>query len=143
MTTTTSQFGRRGGAAAPTGGGGWPARPEATGASSALQMATGWNRSAPALPPDMAEAISKVNRTIAKGAERAAVDRGQTAPAPDLMTMLFSSKGRVRRRDYWTYNIAASTTAVLAMIAAFITLPAAQALLAAVPIALVSVRIRS
>jgi hypothetical protein len=90
-TTTTSQFGRRG--AGPTASA--ARRLEATGASSALQMATGWNRSAPApaLPPDMAEAIAKVNRTIARGAEPVVVDRGQTAPAPDLMTMLFSTRG--------------------------------------------------
>ncbi|HXQ14665.1 MAG TPA: DUF805 domain-containing protein [Caulobacteraceae bacterium] len=137
--TTTSQFGRRGVGQAQ---GGAARRPEATGASTALQMATGWNRSAPAVPSDMADAIARLNQSMAAGGA-VAIDRGETAPAPGLMTMLFSSKGRVRRRDYWTFNIAASMTAVLALIIAFVTLPAAQALLVAVPIALVSVRIRS
>jgi uncharacterized membrane protein YhaH (DUF805 family) len=138
--TTTSQFGRRGVGQAP---GGAARLPEATGASTALLMATQWNRASPALPPDMAEAIAQVNRTLAAGGAVPAIDRGERAPAPDLMTMLFSAKGRIRRRDYWTFNLAASMTAVLALIVAFITLPATQALLAAVPIALVSVRIRS
>jgi uncharacterized membrane protein YhaH (DUF805 family) len=137
--TTTSQFGRRGVGSAKAGG----RRPEATGASTALQMATGWNRTAPAVPSDMADAIAKLNQSIASGSAAAAIDRGERAPAPGLMTMLFSSEGRIRRRDYWTLNVAATMTAALAMIGAFITLPTAQALLAAVPIALVSVRIRS
>jgi uncharacterized membrane protein YhaH (DUF805 family) len=139
-TTTTSQFGRRGAGPAPSA-----RRPEATGASTALQTATGWNRSAPtqALPPDMAEAIARVNRTIAKGPEPVVVDRGQTAPAVDLMALLFSTKGRVCRRDYWTFNIAASMTAVVAILTAFVSLPALQALIVAAPVAMVSVRIRS
>ena len=59
--TTTSQFGRRGAGPALSA-----ARlPQASGASSALQMATGWNRAAPsALPPDMVEAIAQANRTL-------------------------------------------------------------------------------
>jgi uncharacterized membrane protein YhaH (DUF805 family) len=65
------------------------------------------------------------------------------APAPSLMTMLFSANGRIRRRDYWTFNIAASLCAVLAIVSAFLLLPPVQALLAAVPISLVSLRIRS
>ena len=137
--TTTSQFGRRGVGQAQSS---VARRPEATGASTALQMATGWNRSAPAVPPDMADAIAKLNQSIASGGATV-IDRGETAPAPGLMTMLFSARGRVRRRDYWTFNIATSMTAVLALIAAYITLPTSQALIAAVPIALVSVRIRS
>jgi uncharacterized membrane protein YhaH (DUF805 family) len=57
--------------------------------------------------------------------------------------MLFSSRGRIRRRDYWTFNIAASMSAILAILAAAVSLPALQALLVAVPIAMVSVRVRS
>jgi uncharacterized membrane protein YhaH (DUF805 family) len=137
--TTTSQFGRRGAGLARTAA----RKPGASGASSALQTATGWNRTAPSdLPPDMIEAIAQANRTLSSRGP-AIIDRGEMAPAPSLMTMLFSANGRIRRRDYWTFNIAASLCAVLAIVSAFLLLPPMQALLAAVPISLVSLRIRS
>jgi uncharacterized membrane protein YhaH (DUF805 family) len=136
--TTTSQFGRRGvGQAA-----GAAQRPEATGASSALQAATGWNRSAPAstLPPDMVAAIAKANRTLATGRmAEAAIDRGERAAAPGLITMLFSAKGRIRRRDYWAYSTGAGMVALLALIAVFAALPTPQAMIVAVPLTLLSV----
>ncbi len=135
--TTTSQFGRRGAGQASGG----DKRPEAIGVSSALQMAIGRNRAAPSeLPPDMAEAIAQVNRTLAAG-PAAAIDRGQAAPRPDLMTMLFSAQGRVRRRDYWLFSTAASMTAALLIVIAAIVLPAQLALVVALPIALASLRI--
>jgi uncharacterized membrane protein YhaH (DUF805 family) len=108
----------------------------------ALQAATRWNRAsrepsltdlAPAEPWDDDWAGS----SLAFGGAAAA------AATPDLMTMLFSTKGRIRRRDYWTFNIAASMAAIVAMLTAILCLPALQALLVAAPVALVSVRIRS
>jgi hypothetical protein len=122
--TTTSQFGRRGAGLARTAA----RKPGASGASSALQTATGWNRTAPSdLPPDMLEAIAQANRTLSSRGP-AIIDRGEMAPAPSLMTMLFSANGRIRRRDYWTFNIAASLCAVLAIVSAFLLLPPVQAL---------------
>jgi uncharacterized membrane protein YhaH (DUF805 family) len=139
MGGASSQFGRRGvGAAlkAPRVG---PASPSA---SMALQAATQWNRPGkePSLkdlvPLDRDDGWAMPTSSLALGGA-AAIER------PSPMTMLFSSRGRVRRRDYWTFNIASSTSAILAILIAAASLPALQALLVAVPVAMVSVRIRS
>ena len=138
MAGEPSQFGRRG-AGSPS----QPARPYAAqSGSSALLAATQWNRpskepSLKDLPPldrDDDWAMPTSSRVVASGA---------AGPKPNLMTMLFSSRGRVCRRDYWTFNIVITMSAVLAILAVAVSLPAEQALLVAAPIALVSARIRS
>jgi uncharacterized membrane protein YhaH (DUF805 family) len=132
MAGAPSQFGRRGAGAA--------AQPQrsygAQSASSALLAATQWNRA----PRELS---SKDLVQLEREEDWALPERVPAPPRPAVMTMLFSARGRVCRRDYWTFNIAATMSAVLAILAVAVSLPAAQALMFAVPIALVSARIRS
>jgi uncharacterized membrane protein YhaH (DUF805 family) len=132
MAGAPSQFGRRG-----VGSPLQPARSYGVqSASSALLAATQWNRA----PKELS---LKDLAPLDRDDDWALPDRAPAPPRPGLMTMLFSSRGRVCRRDYWTFNIAATMSAVLAILAAAVSLPAEQALMVAVPIALVSARIRS
>jgi uncharacterized membrane protein YhaH (DUF805 family) len=132
MAGAPSQFGRRGGGTAhqpaPTHG--------AQSASSALLAATQWNRA----PKELS---SKDLVPLERDDDWALPERVPAPPRPALMTMLFSTRGRVCRRDYWTFNIAATTGAVLAILAVAVSLPAEQALLVGVPVALLSARVRS
>jgi len=132
MAGAPSQFGRRGVGSPPE-----PARSYgAQSASSALLAATQWNR-APK-EPSLKDLVP-----LERDDEWALPDRAPAPPRAALMSMLFSSRGRVCRRDYWTFNIAATMSAVLAILAVAASLPAEQALIVATPIALVSTRIRS
>jgi len=135
MAGAPSQFGRR--------GAGSPARSYgAQSASSALLAATQWNRAPKELSLKDLAPLDRDDDWAIPTSSRA-TGTAAAAPKPDLMTMLFSSRGRVCRRDYWTFNIVVTLSAVLAILAVAASLPAAQALLVAVPVALVSARIRS
>jgi uncharacterized membrane protein YhaH (DUF805 family) len=138
MAGASSQFGRRGvGSAAQSPARGVPAQS----ASSALLVATRWNQqdTLPSLK-DLAP-LDRDDDWAMPVSSRAATPAG--AERPGLMTLLFSSRGRVCRRDYWLYNIAASASAITAIVTAWVSLPPSQALIVALPVALVSVRIRS
>jgi uncharacterized membrane protein YhaH (DUF805 family) len=138
MAGAPSQFGRRGAGSAPQ-----PARSYgAPSASSALLAATQWNRAPKELSLKDLAPLDRDDDWAMPTSSRATAPSA-AAPGPALMTMLFSSRGRVCRRDYWTFNIAATMSAVLAILAVAVSLPAEQAVLVAVPIALVSARVRS
>jgi uncharacterized membrane protein YhaH (DUF805 family) len=108
----------------------------------ALQAATQWNR--PGKEPSLKDLVPlDRDDDWAMPTSSPALVGAMAIERPSLMTMLFSSRGRVRRRDYWTFNTAASMCAILAILTAAVSLPALQALLVAIPIATVSVRIRS
>ena len=139
MAGASSQFGRRGAGSASQA----PSRgaPPAQTAASALLVATRWNQQdklpslkdlAPLDRDDDWAMPASSGATTSAAAER-----------PGLMTLLFSSRGRVCRRDYWLYNIVASMSAITAIVTAWVSLPPLQALIVALPVALVSVRIRS
>jgi uncharacterized membrane protein YhaH (DUF805 family) len=139
VTTTTTRFGRRSAQAASRG----PAGPDiwaSHDAAAALGAATGWNR-APAtpslasLPP--AEAMADEWLPSPKPAAAA------VAPTPGLMTLLFSSKGRIGRRDYWLLGSLAIVIFALSLVALFVSLPLQPAAIGALPVAVVYIRIRS
>lgn len=139
MSTTTTQFGRRSAETASRG----PAKPDiwaSQDAAAALGAATGWNRASDtpslrSLPP--AEPLTDEWTPRAKPASEAA----EFAPTPSLMALLFSSRGRIRRRDYWLVGSLALTIFVLSLVALYVSLPLQQALIGALLAAAVYVRI--
>jgi len=138
VTTTITQFGRRSAQVAARG----PARPDiwaSDDAAAALGAATGWNRTPAApslnsLPP--AEPPADEWTPSAKPASTAV-----SAPTPSLMALLFSSKGRIRRRDYWVVGALAFTIFVLSLVALYVSLPLPQALIGALPVLAVYARV--
>jgi len=139
--TTTTRFGRRSAGAASRG----PATPgvwASDEAAAALGAATGWNRtpvtpSLKSLPP--AEPLADEWLP----SPRPAVAAAGTAPTPGLLALLFSSQGRMRRRDYWLMGSLALTIYILSLVALYVSLPLQPALIVALPISLLYVRIRS
>jgi uncharacterized membrane protein YhaH (DUF805 family) len=140
VTITTTRFGRRSVATAAR----VPAAPDIWAkdeAAAALGAATGWNR-APAtpslksLPP--AEPLIDEWTPRARPAALAA-----SAPTPSLMALLFSSRGRIRRRDYWVFGSMALTIFTLSLIALLVSLPLQQALIGALPVVVVYGRVRT
>lgn len=138
MTITTTKFGRRS-VASPSGG---PARRDiwaSDEAAAALGAATGWNRTpAPPSLRSLPPAEPRADEWLPSPRPAAAA-----APAPSLLALLFSSKGRIRRRDYWMVGSLVLTIFILSVAALYLSLPHTQARLCAVPIALTYVRIRS
>ena len=142
MTITTTRFGRLGAGAALRG----PAKPDiwaSDEAAAALGAATGWNRAPAApslksLPP--AETPADDWTPVAAPAPAAAAS---IAPTPSLMALLFSSRGRVGRRDYWIVGSLAMTIFLLSLVALGVSLPLQQALIGALPVLLVYGRIRT
>jgi uncharacterized membrane protein YhaH (DUF805 family) len=141
VTITTTRFGRLGAGAALRGA----PKPDiwaSDEAAAALGAATGWNRtpSAPSLkslPP--AETPVDDWTPTAKPAPAAA----SIAPTPSLMALLFSSQGRIRRRDYWIVGALAMTISLLSLVALAVSLPLQQALIGALPVVVVYGRIRT
>jgi len=109
-------------------------------AAAALGAATGWNRapttpSLKSLPP--AEVAVDDWTPSAKPAPKVA----SSARTPSLTALLFSSKGRIRRRDYWLVGSMALTIFALSLVALFVSLPLQPAAICGLPIAAVYVRI--
>src|SRR6202041_2219067 len=134
VSITTTRFGRRS-VASPSRG---PAKPDiwaSQDAAAALGAATGWNRT-PATPSlsSLPPAEPLVDEWRPRAAPAAAAT--PTAPTPNLMALLFSSQGRMRRRDYWLVGS-------LSLTALSFSLPLQPALIGALPVAAVYVRIRS
>jgi uncharacterized membrane protein YhaH (DUF805 family) len=140
-TTTTTRFGRRIVGDAARGA----SRPDiwaSDEAAAALGAATGWNRTPAApslksLPP--AERLADEWLPSPKPAAAAA----GAAPTPSLLALLFSSRGRMRPRDYWLLGSLALTIYILALVALYVSLPPLEALIGALPVSLLYVRIRS
>jgi uncharacterized membrane protein YhaH (DUF805 family) len=110
-------------------------------AAAALGAATGWNR-APAtpslrsLPPAEPRLDEWTPRAVSASAASA-------APTPSLLALLFSSRGRIRRRDYWVFGSMALTIFTLSLVALAVSLPTLQALVGALPVLAVYGRIRT
>jgi uncharacterized membrane protein YhaH (DUF805 family) len=140
-TTTTPRFGRRSAQTASRG----PARPDiwaSQDAAAALGAATGWNRT-PATPSLASLPPAETLADEWLPSPKPAVAVAGAAPPPSLMTLLFSSKGRIRRRDYWLLGSLAITLFALSLVALFVSLPLQQAAIGALPLAVVYIRIRS
>jgi len=143
VTSTLTRFGRRGAGAALRG----PAKPDVWAsdeAAAALGAATGWNR-APAAPSlkSLPPAEVAVDDWTPSPKPAPAAAAASSAPTPSLMALLFSSRGRIRRRDYWLFGSMALTIFALSLVALFVSLPLQQAAICALPVAVIYIRVSS
>jgi uncharacterized membrane protein YhaH (DUF805 family) len=125
--TTTTRFGRRG--AEPmrdvSRGGFAPA------SSAAAALAAATRASRPSSEPSLKSIHAPLPpQDVWAPASAAPVAGHEVAPPPSLMALLFSTKGRIRRRDYWIFSTLTWLIFVLAVVVLFLELPLLPAVIA-------------